>query len=200
MIFSHIAIALRGFCSYFFVKNVTISLFAPLFGVRQEERQRVFPLKLRCISVAKGKGDAFLCRASSDRRTVSSVLALKAISDELYARQERAQHSTTYRDIPIDGCREVSVPSAEEALDHALTLEELERLQAQLERFLDSGLLTGTQRRRFYLYCIHELSTRQIALAEGVRQFAVWKSLQLCQKKFQKFLDKRVVTPPDFLH
>lgn len=133
-------------------------------------------------------------------KTEADFLALKAISDELYARQERAQHSTTYRDIPIDGCREVSVPSAEEALDHALTLQELERLQAQLERFLDSGLLTGTQRRRFYLYCIHELSTRQIALAEGVRQFAVWKSLQLCQKKFQKFLDKRVVTPPVFLH
>jgi len=133
-------------------------------------------------------------------KTEEDFLALKAISDEIYAHQERAQHSTTYRDVPLEGCREVSVPSAEEAASHAQTLRELEKIQTQLENFLNSGLLTDIQRRRFQLYCIRGLSIRQIARAEGVRQFAVWKSLQLCQKKFQKFLAKRVVTPLDFLH
>lgn len=133
-------------------------------------------------------------------KTEEDFLALKAISDEIYAHQERAQHSTTYRDVPLDGCREINVPSAEADTIRALTLVELEKVQAQLERFLDIGPLTEIQKRRFYLYCIQGLSIRQIARAEGVRQFAVWKSLQLCQKKFQKFLAERVVTPPDFLH
>lgn len=133
-------------------------------------------------------------------KTEEDFLALKAISDEIYADHERALHTGTYRDVPMDGCKGISVPSAEEDVIHALTLVELEKLQAQLERFLHSGLLTEIQRRRFALYCIHGLSTRKIAAAEGVRQFAVWKSLLLCQKKFQKFLGERVVTPPDFLH
>lgn len=133
-------------------------------------------------------------------KTAEDFLALKAISDELYAYQERAQHATTYLDVPLHCCKGLYSPSAEDVMERILTLRELEKLQAQLEQFLHSGLLTEIQRRRFTFYCIHGLSTRQIAVAEGVRQFAVWKSLVLCQKKFQKFLAKRVVTPPDFLH
>lgn len=81
-------------------------------------------------------------------------------------------------------------------MERTLTLRELEKLQAQLERFLHSGLLTEIQRRRFTLYCIHGLSTRKIARAEGVRQFAVWKSLNLCQKKFSSFLKRQGGHPP----
>lgn len=133
-------------------------------------------------------------------KTEADFLALKAISDELYARQERAQHSSTYRDISLSACKEARVPSAEEVLERALTLQELEKLQARLERFLDSGLLTATQRRRFYLYCIQGLSTRQIARADGVSQCSVWECLHACEKKFKNFLRKHPVTPPVFLH
>lgn len=133
-------------------------------------------------------------------KTEEDFLALKAISDEIYADQERALHTGTYRDVPLDGCRGVSVPSAEKDVIHALTLVELEKIQVQLEYFLDTGPLTDVQRRRFRLYCIQGLSTRQIARAEGVVQKSVWKSLQYCQKKFRKFLAERAVTPPDFLH
>lgn len=133
-------------------------------------------------------------------KTEADFLALKAISDEIYADQERVLHTGTYRDVPLDGCRGVSVPSAEEEAIHALTLVELEKIQAQLERFLEVGPLTEVQRRRFNLYCIQGLSTRQIARAEGVSQCSVWECLQACQKKFEKFLRKHPVTPPDFLH
>lgn len=132
-------------------------------------------------------------------KTADDFLAFKAISDDLYAAQERELHATTYRDIPLHCCKGVCVPSTEEVWEQMLTHRELEKLRHQLLRFLRSGLLTKTQQRRFHLYCIKGLSTRQIAVAEGVRQYAVWKSLALCQKKFQKFLSDRVVTPPDFL-
>lgn len=81
-------------------------------------------------------------------------------------------------------------------MERKLRLHALEDLWARLERFLESGLLTEVQKRRFYLYCIRDLSTRQIATLEGVTQKPVWRSLQLCQKKFQKFLAERAVTPP----
>ena len=133
-------------------------------------------------------------------KTEEDFLALKAISDELYAYQERAQHATTYLDVPLHCCKGLYSPSAEDIMERTLTLRELEKLQAQLERFLHSGLLTEIQRRRFTLYCIQGLSTRKIAAAEGVSQCSVWECLHACEKKFEKFLRKHPVTPPDFLH
>lgn len=133
-------------------------------------------------------------------KTTEDFLSLKAISDEMYAYQERRQHATTYLDVPLQFCKGLCVPSAEEAMERSLALQDLEKLREQFDRFIYSGLLTETQQRRFRLYCIRGLSTRQIARAEGVVQKSVWKSLNYCQKKFQKFLADRAVTPPDFLH
>lgn len=128
----------------------------------------------------------------------ADFLALKALSDEIYQQQFSRTKAQSRRELPLYDCAKVSAPSAEEMLVGELKLRELEAIHAQLERFIGNGLLTEIQRRRFILYCINGLSTRQIAGAEGVRQYAVWKSLALCQKKFQKFLGNRVVTPSDY--
>lgn len=98
---------------------------------------------------------------------------------------------------PLFDFAHVSTPSAEQDMERKLRLHELEDVRVRLERFIGSGLLTETQKRRFYLYCIRNLSTRKIATLEGVTQKPVWRSLQLCQKKFQKFLAERAVTPPE---
>lgn len=129
-------------------------------------------------------------------KTEADFLALKAISDEIYQQQFSRLKMQTRRELPLYDCAEVSMPSAEETLQGKLRLQELEMIRVRLERFIASGLLTETQRRRFSLYCMQSLSTRQIARSEGVRQFAVWKSLVLCQKKFQLFLDKQGGHPP----
>lgn len=128
-------------------------------------------------------------------RTEEDFQALKAISDQIYQEQFSRTKAQTRRELPLYDCAEVSGPSAEESLESKLKLQELEAIRARLERFLEIGPLTEVQRRRFTLYCIRNLSIRKIAAAEGVRQFAVWKSLQLCQKKFQNFWKSRVVTP-----
>lgn len=132
-------------------------------------------------------------------KTETDFLTLKAISDEIYREQERALNAKTYKDISLHICKGATVPSPEEAIEEAERLRDLEKLRSLLDGFLKSGILTEVQRRRFSLYCFQGLSTRQIARAEGVSQCAIWKSLVLCQKKFQIFLKKRVVTPPDFL-
>lgn len=133
-------------------------------------------------------------------KTEADFLTLKAISDQIYQEQFSRAKAQTRRELPLYDCIKVSVPSAEDALMRKIRVHELELIRARLDRFIGSGLLTEIQRRRFYLYCIQNRSTRQIARAEGVTQKPVWRSLQLCQKKFQKFLTERVVTPPDFLH
>lgn len=130
-------------------------------------------------------------------KTEADFLALKAISDEIYQQQFSRERAQTRRELPLFDYAALAAPSAEQALEIAAKMREAERIKAGLERFIASGFLTEVQRRRFTLYCIRGFSTRKIAVAEGVRQFAVWKSLNLCQKKFEKFLDKRVVTPPE---
>lgn len=128
-------------------------------------------------------------------KTEADFLALKAISDEIYQQQFSRTKAQSRRELPLYDCAKVSAPSAEEMLEGELKLRELETVHAQLERFIGTGLLTEIQRRRFSLYCINGLSTRQIAGAEGVTQKAVWKSLHYCEKKFKNFLGNRVVTP-----
>lgn len=129
-------------------------------------------------------------------KTEEDFLALKAISDGIYQEQFSRLKAQTRRELPLFDFAHVSTPSAEQDMERKLRLHELEDVRVRLERFIGSGLLTEIQKRRFYLYCIRNLSIRKIARAEGVRQFAIWKSLNLCQKKFLSFLKRQGGHPP----
>ncbi len=131
-------------------------------------------------------------------KTEADFQALKAISDEIYYEQFSRDKAYSRRCSPLHTQEGLSEPSAEEVLEANMIQQELEHLQASLETFLRSGLLTKVQQRRFVLYCYKGLSMRQIAAAERVTQKAVWKSLHYCEKKIKKFLGNRVVTPADF--
>ena len=128
-------------------------------------------------------------------KTEEDFLALKSISDEIYQQQFSRIKAQVRRELPILDCARFAAPSAEQVMERKITLRELEHTRTRLEEFIRSGPLTQIQQRRFRLYCIRGLSTRQIARAEGVTQKSVWKSLHYCQKKFEKFLENRAVTP-----
>lgn len=130
-------------------------------------------------------------------KTEEDFLTLKAISDEIYHQQFSGDKAYLRRSSPLHTQVGLSMPSAEEMAEARSVQEELEQMQERLEQLLQSGLLTEVQRRRFKLYCINGLSTRQIARREGVSQCSVWECLQACQKKFEKFLKKHPVTPPN---
>jgi len=54
-------------------------------------------------------------------------------------------------------------------------------------------MLTEVQQRRFVLHYFKGLSTRQIAMLEGVRQQTVWESLMWAGKKLKKlFVAKKL--------
>lgn len=129
-------------------------------------------------------------------KTAEDFRMLKALSDEIYHQQFSRTKAQTRRELPLYNFTEHPTESAEQVAENNLRLRELEDIRIWLERFMAAGLLTEIQRRRFFLYCIRGLSTRKIAAAEGVRQYAVWKSLTLCQKKFQKFLVGQGGHPP----
>lgn len=129
-------------------------------------------------------------------KTMEDFLALKAISDEIYQQQFSRDRAQTRRELPLYDCAQITAESAEQVMERKVRLRELEAVRMRLEQFIGSGLLTETQERRFRLYCIKGLSTRQIARVEKVAHQSVWESLQYCQKKFQKFLgDKTPDTP-----
>ncbi len=63
--------------------------------------------------------------------------------------------------------------------------------RAELRRLLMEGVdscLTATQRRRLWLYCVNDLTVRQIAEAEGVQHPSVVECLAASKKKLLLFL------------
>lgn len=130
-------------------------------------------------------------------KSETDFLELKAISDEIYRQQFSGDKAYLRRCFPLHTQGLLSVPSAEDDLEARMAKAEMEQLQVNLDQFLQSGLLTETQRRRFALYCFNGLSMRKIARREGVSQCSVWECLQACEKKFRKFLAKHPVSTPD---
>lgn len=111
---------------------------------------------------------------------------LKALSDEMYHQQVIHEHRTSRLDVPIGGLEEteqLSVPPPDAVLLHK---SERNKALKVARKLLESGQLTGTQRRRFILHFFQGLSIRQIAEREQVHQRAVWDSLQWASKKLKK--------------
>ena len=123
-------------------------------------------------------------------KTEADFAKLKALSDEIYYRQDRQEQRTSRYDVSISGMEE-SAALAAPAVDTELIrkYEEKRALEAA-GRLLDSGKLTLIQQRRFRLHFFQELSTRQIAKLEGVNQKTVWESLMWAEKKLKKFYEE----------
>lgn len=118
-------------------------------------------------------------------------IALKRLSDEIYHQQIIQEHRTSRLDESLDAMEDkdslVVISSAEE--EFLREYEEEEVLKAA-KKLLESRKLTLVQERRFYLYFLEGLSTRQIARLEGVHQRAVWDSLMWAGKKFKKLFEE----------
>ena len=105
----------------------------------------------------------------------------------VYHEQAVQEQRTCRRNISID-----QVPEVEFAVvpDFSQNLmgepDEGKKALNAANKLLHSGMLTEVQQRRFMLHYFKGLSTRQIAMLEGVRQQTVWESLMWAGKKLRK--------------
>lgn len=111
----------------------------------------------------------------------------KTLSDSLYKEQDYADYNQTRKNFSItelEGLKDCAVKPIEEYIEEQ---EEKAVLQA-VQRFLDSDILTETQKRRFILYYFKGLTLFEIAELEGVHFTSVEESIKSSIKKIKKFL------------
>ena len=127
-------------------------------------------------------------------KTKADFTALKALSDEIYYEQDRADSAQTRKDISIHGLetqRCATRPLDEEWLEKLLEIQNRQYARQALRRLLQSGVLTNVPRRRFFLHVFQGQSTRQIARLDGTSHQAVAKSLNLAIAKLKNFFDEQ---------
>lgn len=125
-------------------------------------------------------------------KTEQDFAELKALSDEIYYEQDRAENAHTPKDIrSIHGLEETALCATQplESEWEERVTETQNRLHARLalERLFATGVLTEVQKRRFRLHVFQGLSIRQIGKLEGTSHQAVAKSLNLAIEKLKNF-------------
>ncbi len=133
--------------------------------------------------------EEFLCQ--NPGMTHEDFLFWKNWSDEDYKEELRAETETKKHTISIHELEETKVvcqPSAEDEY----VMQESEKWKGySIEQVLPYlSILTPLQRKRFVAHYYCGFSTVDIANFEGVRQNAVWESIEASRIKIKNFLKK----------
>jgi len=111
-------------------------------------------------------------------KTEADFAELKALSDEIYYKQDIQEYRTSRLDVSMSGIEETIIARVSAIDVELIRKDEEEKALDAAMKLLHSRKLTSIQQRRFLLYFFKWLSTRQIAELEGVHQGAVWDSLR----------------------
>lgn len=132
-----------------------------------------------------------------DFSSLEEFLKWKAWSDANYHITEKANHLYADHTLSLTGLPEAvaAVPSPDAMLTERHSGWEQEHLRQLMARAMDS-CLTGTQRRRLWLYHVDGLTEKEIALAKNVQQQNVSKSIRAARKKVKTFFRKQGVKTP----
>lgn len=128
-------------------------------------------------------------------KTDADFAALKALSDEIYYEQDRADSAQTRRNSSIHGMEETercaTRPLEDELMERYLEIHNRRYAWQAVRALLEGSTLTEVQRRRFRLHVFKGLSTRQISRIEGKSHVAVAKSVNLAIAKLKKYFDEQ---------
>ena len=103
-------------------------------------------------------------------KTEADFAELKAWSDGIYHEQAVQEQRTCRRNVSIDQVPEMELAVVPEFGQNLMgEPDEGKKALTAAGRLLHSGMLTEVQQRRFVLHYFKGLSTRQIAMLEGVR-------------------------------
>ncbi len=123
-------------------------------------------------------------------KTEADFAELKALSNEMYLQQVRAENAQTKKNVSIHSLEETDlccVASPEETLIVATEQTENRKLRKEIAAKALSTL-TEVQRRRYLFHIVNGMTTRAIAEKDGVSHVAVVYSLEQAEKKIKKVL------------
>lgn len=124
-------------------------------------------------------------------KTEHDFAELKALSDQIYYEQDRAESAQTRKDISIHSLEETEYCATraleEEWVERVVDMHNRKYAWKALEQLFTEGALTEVQKRRFRLHIFQGLSTRQIGHLEATSHQAVAKSINLAIAKLKKY-------------
>lgn len=133
--------------------------------------------------------------ADNPNMNEDDFLRFKALSDAIYLEQVQTEHFSNRKNVSLTVLEETEA-CATRPIDEYIEKQEEKAVLRAVQRFLDSDILTETQKRRFIEFYIQGLSERQIAIKENTSNVAIFKSINQSLKKIENFLRKWVNTPP----
>jgi hypothetical protein len=123
-------------------------------------------------------------------KTEADFNEIKALSDRLFYEQDRSEGRQRKKMVSFHALEETELAAVPSPEDTMIAEQEEEEKQRRRREIADRALavLTEVQRRRYLLHNSQGLTTREIALQEGISHVAVVYSLELAEKKIKKVL------------
>lgn len=115
---------------------------------------------------------------------------LKALSDEIYLKQVRAENAQTKKNVSIHRLEATTLCCVASPENTLIAAEEQAENQRQRRKIAAKALstLTEVQRRRYLMYVADEFTIRQIADLEGSHFTSVSESICAAKQKIKKYL------------
>ena len=124
--------------------------------------------------------------ADNPNMNEDDFLRFKALSDAIYLEQVQTEHFSNRKNVSLTVLEETEA-CATRPIDEYIEKQEEKAVLRAVQRFLDSDILTETQKRRFKLYFLRGYTIRQIAKVEHVCINAVEECLMAALKKLKNF-------------
>lgn len=123
-------------------------------------------------------------------KTEADFHELKAISDQIYYEQDRAENAQTKKNISLNGLEKITVCAPEALEDEYVLSEEKRRAMQAAVRLFHNGKMTEKQKRRFLLYFIRGMSLRKIADMEGVHFTSIAECIHRATDKLKTYFNQ----------
>lgn len=120
-------------------------------------------------------------------KTEADFLELKALSDEIYLEQDRAENAQTKKNLSIHGMEETEACATRPLDEEYCENEERQRMMKAVIKLFDEGKMTEKQKQRFIQHFFHGKSFRVIAKEEGVFFTSVAKSIRTASEKLKHY-------------
>lgn len=129
--------------------------------------------------------EAFL--ASDPTLTHEDFIKIKKISDDDYFKQDRADTREIKHTIPLDILSDTEAFCTESVADEYIRHEEEKARPTMADAMgIMNSCLSETQKRRYMMMYIQNLTEPEIAELEGVNQSSVSRSILSAQKRIEK--------------